>query len=152
MGINLEWLNKSERVSYKWIKENFPNHTIVFNRRKSPDFVLSNGTAFEVKRAYPDKSGGKHILQSSSSQFEDILAIYPDSYILVVSDDEVQKVSLKDLVDKKVENIIIYTPKQARKNVTIRSDQDDWIQRNHINLSGAVQDMIDKMMKRVKYI
>jgi len=44
------------------------------------------------------------------------------------------------------------SPSNIRKNITIRSDQDEWLKKNHINLSGAVQDMIDNMMKKVKYV
>lgn len=40
----------------------------------------------------------------------------------------------------------------VRKNITIRKDQDDWLKKNHINLSGAVQDMLDKKMTKVTYV
>ena len=44
------------------------------------------------------------------------------------------------------------TANTVRKNITIRRDQEEWLKKNPVNLSHAVQDMLDKMMKKVKYI
>jgi post-segregation antitoxin (ccd killing protein) len=34
-----------------------------------------------------------------------------------------------------------------RKNITIRDDQEEWIQDNHLNLSRFVQDALDEMIE-----
>jgi post-segregation antitoxin (ccd killing protein) len=34
-----------------------------------------------------------------------------------------------------------------RKNITIRDDQEEWIQNNHLNLSRFVQDALDELIE-----
>ena len=34
-----------------------------------------------------------------------------------------------------------------RKNITIRDDQEEWIQDNYLNLSGFVQDQLDELIE-----
>jgi hypothetical protein len=33
-----------------------------------------------------------------------------------------------------------------RKNITIRDDQEEWIQDNHLNLSSFVQEKLDELI------
>jgi len=35
----------------------------------------------------------------------------------------------------------------TRKNITIRDDQEEWIQENHLNLSRFVQDKLDDLIE-----
>lgn len=35
-----------------------------------------------------------------------------------------------------------------RKNITIREDQAEWIDENHLNLSRFVQDQLDDLIER----
>lgn len=37
-----------------------------------------------------------------------------------------------------------------RKNITIREDQEEWIRKNHLNLSRFVQDKLDELMEPKK--
>jgi hypothetical protein len=34
-----------------------------------------------------------------------------------------------------------------RKTITIREDQEEWIQENHLNLSSFVQEQLDKLIE-----
>ncbi len=34
----------------------------------------------------------------------------------------------------------------TRKNITVRDDQEEWIQENHLNLSRFVQDKLDELI------
>lgn len=34
-----------------------------------------------------------------------------------------------------------------RKNITVRDDQEEWIQENHLNLSRFVQDKLDELIE-----
>ena len=34
-----------------------------------------------------------------------------------------------------------------RKNITIREDQEEWIQNNHLNLSSFVQEKLDELIE-----
>jgi hypothetical protein len=35
----------------------------------------------------------------------------------------------------------------TRKNITVRDDQEEWIQENHLNLSRFVQDKLDELIE-----
>ncbi|WP_255767596.1 hypothetical protein [Haladaptatus halobius] len=35
----------------------------------------------------------------------------------------------------------------TRKNISIRDDQEEWIQNNHLNLSRFVQDKLDELIE-----
>ncbi|WP_256388578.1 hypothetical protein [Haladaptatus sp. W1] len=35
----------------------------------------------------------------------------------------------------------------TRKNITIRDDQEEWVQDNHLNLSRFVQDKLDELIE-----
>jgi hypothetical protein len=35
----------------------------------------------------------------------------------------------------------------TRKNITVREDQEEWIQENHLNLSRFVQDKLDELIE-----
>jgi hypothetical protein len=39
----------------------------------------------------------------------------------------------------------MYTVK--RKTITIREDQEEWIQENHLNLSSFVQEQLDELIE-----
>ncbi|WP_263017807.1 hypothetical protein [Natronobiforma cellulositropha] len=34
-----------------------------------------------------------------------------------------------------------------RKNISIRDDQEEWVQENHLNLSRFVQDKLDELIE-----
>ena len=34
-----------------------------------------------------------------------------------------------------------------RKNITIREDQSEWIEKNHLNLSSFVQEKLDELIE-----
>lgn len=36
----------------------------------------------------------------------------------------------------------------TRKNITVRDDQEEWIQENHLNLSRFVQDKLDELIEQ----
>lgn len=40
----------------------------------------------------------------------------------------------------------------VKKSITIREDQEQWIQKTSLNLSKFVQKKLDEAMRRVKYI
>jgi hypothetical protein len=42
---------------------------------------------------------------------------------------------------------VYHTYVATRKNITIREDQEEWIQENHLNLSRFVQDKLDELME-----
>ena len=35
----------------------------------------------------------------------------------------------------------------TRKNISIRDDQEEWIQENHLNLSSFVQEKLDELIE-----
>jgi len=37
--------------------------------------------------------------------------------------------------------------KVKRKTITIREDQEEWIQENHLNLSSFVQEQLDELIE-----
>ncbi len=42
----------------------------------------------------------------------------------------------------------VYNTRVAkRKNITVRDDQEEWIQENHLNLSRFVQDKLDELIE-----
>jgi len=145
-------MNKSEKTAHEWLKQKFPNFNITFNRSSSPDFVVSNGEAFEVKRAYLDKLGKKHIVESSTSQLSDIIRKYPNAKLLVVYDSEILEYSIQNVIEKDNTELIIHTPIAVKISVTIKRSQLEWAKRNHINVSGVLQEALDKMMKKVKFL
>lgn len=42
--------------------------------------------------------------------------------------------------------------KSVKTSITIFKDQKDWLEKNHMKLSGIVKEVLDKMMKNVKYL
>ena len=40
----------------------------------------------------------------------------------------------------------------VKVSITVRRSQKEWVDKTCLNLSRAVQDMLDNMMKKVKYI
>ena len=36
----------------------------------------------------------------------------------------------------------------TRKNISIRDDQEEWIQENHLNLSSFVQEKLDELIEK----
>lgn len=40
----------------------------------------------------------------------------------------------------------------VKTSVTMRKSQREWAKQNHINTSGILQDAINQMMKKVKYV
>jgi len=74
-------MNQTERKAYEWIlKQGYSKKDIVFRRKKTPDFVLSDGKAYEAKRLY-----GKSTVWFTPSQLEDITAA--NATVLVFSDE-----------------------------------------------------------------
>jgi len=46
-----------------------------------------------------------------------------------------------------VEYRVYYTRVATHKNITVRDDQEEWIQENHLNLSRFVQDKLDELIE-----
>ena len=46
-----------------------------------------------------------------------------------------------------IEYHVYHTCVATRKNITIRDDQEEWVQDNHLNLSRFVQDKLDELIK-----
>jgi hypothetical protein len=42
---------------------------------------------------------------------------------------------------------VYHTCVAKRKNITVRDDQEEWIQENHLNLSRFVQDKLDELIE-----
>ena len=42
---------------------------------------------------------------------------------------------------------VYHTYVATRKNITVRDDQEEWIQENHLNLSRFVQDKLDELIE-----
>ena len=42
---------------------------------------------------------------------------------------------------------VYHTCVATRKNITVRDDQEKWIQENHLNLSRFVQDKLDELIE-----
>jgi len=42
---------------------------------------------------------------------------------------------------------VYHTCVATRKNITVRDDQEEWIQENHLNLSRFVQDKLDELIE-----
>jgi len=42
---------------------------------------------------------------------------------------------------------VYHTRVAKRKNITVRDDQEEWIQENHLNLSRFVQDKLDELIE-----
>jgi hypothetical protein len=42
---------------------------------------------------------------------------------------------------------VYYACVVTRKNITIREDQEEWVQENHLNLSRFVQDKLDELIE-----
>jgi len=74
-------MNRTERKAYAWLlKQGYSEKDIVFRRRETPDFVLSNGKTYEAKRLY-----GKSTVWFTPSQLESIKAV--NATVLVFSDE-----------------------------------------------------------------
>ena len=42
---------------------------------------------------------------------------------------------------------VYHTCVATRKNITVRDDQEEWIQNNHLNLSSFVQEKLDELIE-----
>ncbi len=76
-------MNTSERVAYDWLLgRGYVEEDITFRSNQTPDFVTSNGAAFEVKLLYGNS------IRFSSGQVDKILA-HGNVTVLPVKDSEV---------------------------------------------------------------
>jgi len=89
---------------------------------------------------------------SSRTQLGKIVRDYPQTSILVVVGDAVSEFPILKIIKEEVENIVVHSPKMVKISITIFKDQKDWLEKNHIELSGLVQEMLEKRMKNVKYL
>ena len=68
MCVGIIIMNKSEIKGLNWlISKEYLEQEIVFQARKTPDFLTSDGKGWEVKKVY-----GKNTIWMSASQFERI--------------------------------------------------------------------------------
>lgn len=75
-------MNKTETKAYQWLlKQGYSEDSMIFQPRRTPDFVCSDGKGYEVKRMY-----GKNTIWLYADQAEE-LAKNKDAEILVFSDD-----------------------------------------------------------------
>lgn len=79
----VQWMNTSERVAYEWLLgRGYVEEDITLRSNQTPDFVTSNGAAFEVKLLYGNS------IRFSSGQVDKILA-HGNVTVLPVKDSEV---------------------------------------------------------------
>jgi len=111
-------MNKSEIIVHDWLSKKYPDATISYQIRASPDFILSNEETYEVKRGYLSKDGKIHIVITRYAQLTEIIEKYPKAILIVVVENKIVKQMLvKDLIGKKfIDGIVIH-----------RYEPEDWI-------------------------
>ena len=92
-------LNKSEAQAYAWLQKKYKETEIVFRIRKNPDFVLADGSAYEVKRLYGQ------VIRFSEHQFEELKNM-ENVQVIVTSDDmkEPLCIPMSELYDGQMTN------------------------------------------------
>lgn len=82
-------MNVTERIALRWLSRHtgVPEHEIVYSPNSTPDFILPDGSLYEVKRLYGDK------IIVYYSQVE-ALAEIPDTKVVVFSREGVEPVAI----------------------------------------------------------
>ena len=74
-------MNKTEKKAYRWLLQRYSKEDIIFQRRKNPDFLTTDGKGYEAKRLYGNT------IWFTQRQFEEIKNL-ENVTILVFSDDK----------------------------------------------------------------
>ena len=74
-------MNKTEKKAYRWLLRRYSKEDIIFQRRKNPDFLTTDGKGYEAKRLYGNT------IWFTQRQFEEIKNL-ENVTILVFSDDK----------------------------------------------------------------
>lgn len=83
-------MNKTELKAYKWIKKTYPKEKITINEKSSPDFKLSNGLSFEIKKLINNS------ITIDRNQFK-ILEKIKNCKIAIFSDKNNKPISITDI-------------------------------------------------------
>ncbi len=95
-------MNKVQQKAYNWlISQNYNEKNIVFQARKTPDFLTSDGKGFEVKLLY-----GKSTIWFFDSQF-DLLTKMKNTNIIVfdsINDTPILNISSNSMIKNSIIN------------------------------------------------
>lgn len=145
----MEKMNQTETQAYNWLlKQGYSEKDIVFRRRKTPDFICSDGSKFEVKRLY-----GKSIT-FGIKQLESIKQT-PDIKILVfvLGEENPRHIfTVRELIGKDVvEGIKINTQNEIHVIVSKKTrDKINRLKQFRDDRYGGIetaQDVIDRLIK-----
>jgi len=114
-------MSESEKKAYNWLKkQGYKN--IVFYSNRTPDFY-ADGDWFEIKLAYPMKTGELKILLYPG-QREEIMK--KGAHILVFTrsgEEPVDIIKPNELDNKKVRNIILHDVEEGKAHISITIDK-----------------------------
>jgi len=75
-------MNKTEQKAYRWLLQHgYSEKDIVYQRRRSPDFLTSDKKGFEVKKLY-----GKNVIKFGPTQFSGLKSL-KNVTVLVFAED-----------------------------------------------------------------
>jgi len=145
-------MNKTERKAFEWLlRQGVPKSSIHYQKRKSPDFVLSDGRMIEVKRIV-----GNTIF-FGRKQFEELKRIADKVTVLAFRDesDEPIVIEMRDIEPGKIiDGIKIVVP---TRKVSVILDDDlymrilDYCTRNHIGkVSTAIRFLLVKGLEAME--
>lgn len=126
-------MKKTEQLAYNWLTKKLGKTNVHFQRRSSPDFILSGEeTSYEVKRLY-----GQSIWMYKS-QFQKLKIFGNHCKILVFEDDKPEPVAIIPMSEVE--------PNKVIDNILIRIvDKEERTKFEHIPVCPETKKQLDKI-------
>lgn len=132
-------MNKTELVGYRWLlSQGYSEKEIVFQRRKTPDFITSDGRGYEIKL----KRANTIVL--FESQFKTLIGL-KNTFILVFGGDDTTPIVIpsgKLSTNKIIDGVNIHIIPHGDNSMAA-----DPIQTNKVELSKMRVSRVDKWGK-----